>query len=94
MVIRSGLPVEVTELMQRGMFSAAFMKKGNILRYGLDLTTGIAGGGGIEVGSGLMIAPGLQVESKIGSLSASEIKPKTEIFPRRYVPVRYTLVWN
>ena len=30
------------------------------MKYGLDATTGIAGGGEIEVGSGILIAPGLQ----------------------------------
>ncbi len=52
-----------------GLFSAAFMKNGETFRYGMDLTSGIAGGGGVEVGSGLMIAPGVQVECKIGPSS-------------------------
>lgn len=71
-----------------GLFSAAFMKNSETFKYGVDLTTGIAGGGGIEVGSGLMIAPGLQVESKIGSLSALKLNLRRKYFPGgTYQPV-------
>ena len=55
-----------------GLFSAAFIKNGEIFRFGVDLTSGIAGGGGIEVGSGLMIPPGVQVECKIGPYQISK----------------------
>ena len=73
-----------------GLFSAAFMKKGNILRYGLDLTTGIAGGGGIDVGSGLMVAPGVQVECKIGPLSNLKMNLRQKYFPGgTYNPVYF-----
>jgi len=71
-----------------GLFSAAFMKKGEKFRYGVDLTFGIAGGGGIEVGSGLMIAPGVQVECKIGPLSNLKINLRQKYFPGgTYQPV-------
>ena len=71
-----------------GLFSAAFMKKGEKFRYGVDLTTGIAGGGGIEVGSGLMIAPGAQVECKIGPLSNLKMNLRQKYFPGgTYQPV-------
>ena len=71
-----------------GLFSAAFMKKGETFRYGFDLTSGIAGGGGIEVGSGLMIAPGAQVECKIGPLSALKLNLRQKYFPGgTYQPV-------
>ena len=71
-----------------GLFSAAFMKNGETFRYGVDLTSGIAGGGGIEVGSGLMIAPGAQVECKIGPLSALKLNLRRKYFPGgTYQPV-------
>ena len=71
-----------------GLFSAAFMKKGETFRYGVDLTSGIAGGGGIEVGSGLMIGPGAQVECKIGPLSALKLNLRRKYFPGgTYQPV-------
>ena len=73
-----------------GLFSAAFMKKGETFRYGFDLTSGIAGGGGIEVGSGLMIAPGAQVECKIGPLSALKLNLRQKYFPGgTYSPVYF-----
>jgi hypothetical protein len=64
-----------------GLFSAAFMKNGETFRYGVDLTSGIAGGGGIEVGSGLMISPGAQVECKIGPLSNLKMNLRQKYFP-------------
>ena len=64
-----------------GLLSAAFMKNRETLRYGLDLTSGIAGGGGIEVGTGLMIAPGVQVECKIGPLSYLKMNLRQKYFP-------------
>lgn len=64
-----------------GLFSAAFLKNGGTFRYGLDLTSGIAGGGGIDVGSGLMIAPGVQVECKIGPLSNLKMNVRQKYFP-------------
>jgi hypothetical protein len=71
-----------------GLFSAAFMKNSKTFKYGLDLTSGIAGGGGIDVGSGLMIAPGAQVECKIGSLSHLKMNLRQKYFPRgSYSPV-------
>ena len=71
-----------------GLFSSAFLKNGATFKYGIDLTTGIAGGGGIDVGSGLMIAPGLQVESKIGPLSALKLNLRRKYFPGgTYQPV-------
>ena len=71
-----------------GLFSAAFMKNSETFRYGVDLTSGIAGGGGIEVGSGLMIAPGAQVECKIGPLSALKLNLRQKYFPGgTYQPV-------
>ena len=71
-----------------GLFSSAFLKNGATFKYGVDLTTGIAGGGGIDVGSGLMIAPGLQVESKIGPLSALKLNLRQKYFPGgTYQPV-------
>ena len=73
-----------------GLFSAAFLKNGDIFRYGLDLTSGIAGGGGIDVGSGLMIAPGVQVESKIGPLSHLKMNIRQKYFPGgTYQPVYF-----
>jgi len=73
-----------------GLFSAAFMKNGEIFRYGVDLTSGIAGGGGIEVGSGLMIAPGVQVECKIGPLSNLKMNLRQKYFPGgTYSPVYF-----
>jgi len=73
-----------------GLFSAAFMKKGETFRYGVDLTSGIAGGGGIEVGSGPMIAPGVQVESKIGPLSNLKMNLRQKYFPGgTYNPVYF-----
>ena len=73
-----------------GLFSAAFMKKGETFRYGVDLTSGIAGGGGIEVGSGLMIAPGAQVECKIGPLSNLKMNLRQKYFPGgTYSPVYF-----
>ena len=73
-----------------GLFSAAFMKKGEKFRYGVDLTSGIAGGGGIEVGSGLMIAPGAQVECKIGPLSNLKMNLRQKYFPGgTYSPVYF-----
>ena len=73
-----------------GLFSAAFMKNGETFRYGVDLTSGIAGGGGIEVGSGLMIAPGVQVECKIGPLSNLKINLRQKYFPGgTYSPVYF-----
>ena len=50
------------------------------MKYGLDATTGIAGGGGIEVGSGIMIAPGLQVEREIGPLSSIKMNFRQKFF--------------
>ncbi len=71
-----------------GLFSAAFLKNGATFKYGVDLTTGIAGGGGIEVGSGLMIAPGAQVECKIGPLSNLKMNLRQKYFPGgTYSPV-------
>ncbi|MDA8994114.1 hypothetical protein N9H17_01955 [Schleiferiaceae bacterium] len=71
-----------------GLFSAAFLKSRGTFKYGVDLTTGIAGGGGIDVGSGLMIAPGLQVESIIGPLSALKLNLRRKYFPGgTYQPV-------
>ena len=71
-----------------GLFSAAFLKSRRTFKYGVDLTTGIAGGGGIDVGSGLMIAPGLQVESIIGPLSALKLNLRRKYFPGgTYQPV-------
>ena len=71
-----------------GLFSAAFLKNGATFKYGVDLTTGIAGGGGIDVGSGLMIAPGAQVEGKIGPLSALKLNLRRKYFPGgTYQPV-------
>ena len=71
-----------------GLFCAAFMKNSKTFKYGLDLTSGIAGGGGIDVGSGLMIAPGAQVECKIGSLSHLKMNLRQKYFPRgSYSPV-------
>ena len=71
-----------------GLFSAAFLKNGASFKYGVDLTTGIAGGGGIEVGSGLMIAPGAQVECKIGPLSNLKMNLRQKYFPGgTYQPV-------
>ena len=71
-----------------GLFSAAFLKSRGTFKYGVDLTTGIAGGGGIDVGSGLMIAPGLQVESTIGPLSALKLNLRRKYFPGgTYQPV-------
>ena len=64
-----------------GLFSASFLKNGGTFRYGLDLTSGIAGGGGIDVGSGLMIAPGVQVECKIGPLSNLKMNVRQKYFP-------------
>ena len=64
-----------------GLFSAAVLKNGETFRYGLDLTSGIAGGGGIEVGSGLMIAPGVQVECKIGPSSNLKMNLRQKYFP-------------
>jgi hypothetical protein len=73
-----------------GLFSAAFMKNGETFRYGVDLTSGIAGGGGIDVGSGLMIAPGVQVEGKIGSLSNLKMNLRQKYFPGgTYNPVYF-----
>ncbi|MDA9560840.1 hypothetical protein OAI64_00890 [Schleiferiaceae bacterium] len=73
-----------------GLFSAAFMKNGETFRYGVDLTSGIAGGGGIEVGSGLMIAPGVQVECKIGPLSNLKMNLRQKYFPGgTYSPVYF-----
>ena len=73
-----------------GLFSAAFMKNSETFRYGVDLTSGIAGGGGIEVGSGLMIAPGAQVECKIGPLSALKLNLRQKYFPGgTYSPVYF-----
>ena len=73
-----------------GLFSAAFMKKGETFRYGVDLTSGIAGGGGVEVGSGLMIAPGAQVECKIGPLSNLKMNLRQKYFPGgTYSPVYF-----
>jgi hypothetical protein len=73
-----------------GLFSAAFLKNGATFQYGVDLTSGIAGGGGIDVGSGLMIAPGLQVESKIGPLSALKLNLRRKYFPGgTYQPVYF-----
>jgi hypothetical protein len=71
-----------------GLFSAAFLKSRGTFKYGVDLTAGIAGGGGIDVGSGLMIAPGLQVESIIGPLSALKLNLRRKYFPGgTYQPV-------
>jgi hypothetical protein len=73
-----------------GLFSVAFMKNGETFRYGVDLTSGIAGGGGIEVGSGLMIAPGVQVECKIGPLSNLKMNLRQKYFPGgTYSPVYF-----
>ena len=73
-----------------GLFSAAFMKNGETFRYGVDLTSGIAGGGGIAVGSGLMIAPGAQVECKIGPLSNLKMNLRQKYFPGgTYSPVYF-----
>ncbi|MGB1620833.1 MAG: hypothetical protein ACPG9M_06935, partial [Schleiferiaceae bacterium] len=73
-----------------GLFSAAFIKNGETFRYGVDLTSGIAGGGGIEVGSGLMIAPGVQVECKIGPLSNLKMNLRQKYFPGgTYSPVYF-----
>ena len=73
-----------------GLFSAAFMKNEETFRYGVDLTSGIAGGGGIEVGSGLMIAPGVQVECKIGPLSNLKMNLRQKYFPGgTYSPVYF-----
>jgi hypothetical protein len=73
-----------------GLFSAAFMRNGETFRYGVDLTSGIAGGGGIEVGSGLMIAPGVQVECKIGPLSNLKMNLRQKYFPGgTYSPVYF-----
>ena len=73
-----------------GLFSAAFMKDSETFRYGVDLTSGIAGGGGIEVGSGLMIAPGVQVECKIGPLSNLKMNLRQKYFPGgTYSPVYF-----
>ena len=73
-----------------GVFSAAFMKNSETFRYGVDLTSGIAGGGGIEVGSGLMIAPGVQVECKIGPLSNLKMNLRQKYFPGgTYSPVYF-----
>ncbi len=63
-----------------GLFSAVFLKNNKNFRFGLDLTSGIAGGGGIDVGSGLMIAPGVQVERKIGSLSNLKMNLRQKYF--------------
>jgi hypothetical protein len=72
------------------LFSAAFMKNSETFRYGVDLTSGIAGGGGIEVGSGLMIAPGVQVECKIGPLSNLKMNLRQKYFPGgTYCPVYF-----
>ena len=73
-----------------GLFSAAFMKNSETFRYGVDLTSGIAGGGGIEVGSGLMIAPGAQVECKIGPLLNLKMNLRQKYFPGgTYSPVYF-----
>ena len=73
-----------------GLFSAAFIKNGETFRYGMDLTSGIAGGGGIEVGSGLMIAPGVQVECKIGPSSNIKMNLRKKHFPGgTYSPVYF-----
>jgi hypothetical protein len=73
-----------------GLFSAAFLKSRRTFKYGVDLTSGIAGGGGIEVGSGLMIAPGAQVECKIGPLSNLKMNLRQKYFPGgTYSPVYF-----
>lgn len=64
-----------------GLFSLAFLRNQGNMKYGLDATTGIAGGGGIEVGSGIMIAPGLQVEREIGPLSSIKMNFRQKFFP-------------
>ena len=64
-----------------GLFSLAFLRNQGNMKYGLDATTGIAGGGGIEVGSGILIAPGLQVERKIGPLSSIKMNFRQKFFP-------------
>ena len=64
-----------------GLFSVTLLRNQGNMKYGLDATTGIAGGGGIEVGSGIMIAPGLQVERKIGPLSSIKMNLRKKYFP-------------
>ena len=64
-----------------GLFSLALLRNQGNMKFGLDATTGIAGGGGIEVGSGIMIAPGLQVERKLGPLSSIKMNFRQKFFP-------------
>ena len=63
-----------------GLFSGALQRNQGSVNYGLDFTTGIAGGGGINVGSGVMIAPGLQIEIKMGTLTSLKMNLRKKYF--------------